>query len=98
MTDHHSRLNAWHLDLAITADAINHTLAEIEEPEGLSATAYVLKNHLIELVESCPFPEMTMLATPPDQALDYDDLSDNFTDDFTGVPVELLSRTGGRDD
>lgn len=94
MSAYLSQLNAWHLDLAITADAINHTLADIDEPEGLSATAHVLKNHLIELVKSCPFPDLTvqaaMLASEPEQALDYDDLSD--------VPDELLCRTGGRHD
>lgn len=91
MSAYHAQLNAWHLDLAITADAISHTLTEIEEPEGLSATAYVLKNHLIELVKSCPFrdPSMPDLSMP-DPALDYDDLSD--------VPDELLCRTGGRHD
>lgn len=57
MSDHAERLNAWHLDLAITADAIDHVLAGIENPTGLSATAHVLKTRLIELVESCPFPE-----------------------------------------
>lgn len=57
MTDHAERLNAWHLDLAILADAIAHVMGGIEEPEGLSATAHVLKNRLLELVESCPFPE-----------------------------------------
>jgi len=57
MIDHAERLNTWHLDLAILADAIAHVMADIEEPNGLSATAHVLKNRLLEMVENCPFPE-----------------------------------------
>lgn len=57
MDDHADRLNTWHLDLAILADAIGYALQAVEEPQGLSATAYVLRNRLDALVESCPFPE-----------------------------------------
>lgn len=57
MTDQWEALNTWHLDLAILADALGHVLQGIEEPEGLSATAYVLRRRLDELVASCPFPE-----------------------------------------
>ena len=57
MNDHAERLNTWHLDLSILADAIEYVLTAIEDPQGLSATAYVLKNRLHELVESCPFPD-----------------------------------------
>ncbi len=57
MVDHADRLATWHLQLAILADAIGHVLQEVEEPEGLSATAYVLRTRLDELVASCPFPE-----------------------------------------
>jgi len=57
MSDHAERLNTWHLDLAITADALEHVLMAIEEPMGPSATAYILRLRLADLVESCPFPE-----------------------------------------
>lgn len=57
MSPHWEHLNAWHLDLAILADAIDHALGGIEDPPGLSATAHVLKTRLAELVESCPFPD-----------------------------------------
>jgi len=57
MIDHWEALNTWHLDLAIVSDAIGHLLTGIEEPEGLSATAYVLRTRLESLVESCPFPD-----------------------------------------
>lgn len=57
MTDHREDLNTWHLELAILSDAIGHVLGCIEEPEGLSATAHVLRTRLAQLVESCPFPE-----------------------------------------
>lgn len=57
MSNHAERLNTWHLDLAIVADAIDHVLTCIEEPMGLSAIAHVLKNRLVELVENCPFPD-----------------------------------------
>jgi hypothetical protein len=58
MSQHWEDLNTWHLELAILADAIEHVLAGIEEPFGLSATAHVLKNRLLDLVESCPFPKV----------------------------------------
>jgi hypothetical protein len=57
MTEHADHLNAWHLELAILADAIGYVLQGIEEPEGLSATAYVLRRRLDLLVQTCPFPE-----------------------------------------
>lgn len=57
MTADWERLNAWHLQLSILADAIEHVLREVEDPPGLSATADVLQKRLHDLVESCPFPE-----------------------------------------
>lgn len=57
MIGHWERLNTWHLQLSILADAIDHVLREVEDPPGLSATADVLKNRLVELVDSCPFPD-----------------------------------------
>lgn len=57
MTDPWDELNTWHLELAILADAIGHVLQAIEDPQGLSATAYVLRTRLADLVASCPFPE-----------------------------------------
>ncbi|KVW98055.1 hypothetical protein [Thiobacillus denitrificans] len=57
MSRHWERLNTWHTELAIVADAIEHVLTGIEEPQGLSATAHVLKNRLLALVEDCPFPD-----------------------------------------
>ncbi|MBN8764536.1 MAG: hypothetical protein BGP20_00895 [Thiobacillus sp. 63-78] len=57
MTDHADRLSTWHLELSIVADAIFHVLQDIEEPEGASAVAWVLRSRLADLVESCPFPE-----------------------------------------
>lgn len=57
MADHWQRLNTWHLQLSILADALDHVLREVEDPPGLSATADVLKKRLFELVDSCPFPD-----------------------------------------
>lgn len=57
MSDHWEDLNTWHLDLSITADALEHVLMSIEDPIGLSATAYILRRRLADLVESCPFPD-----------------------------------------
>jgi len=96
MSDHAERLNAWHLDLAILADAIAHVMTGIEEPNGLSATAHVLKNRLLDLVESCPFPGPVARITPAPDDLDLDDIDDGLPADLDGVPAELL--TGGRDD
>lgn len=95
MSDHAERLNSWHLELAILADAIGHTLQGIEEPEGLSATAYVLRTRLDELVESCPFPGQGRIR-PVAEDIDLSDIDDGLTADLDGVPAELL--TGGRDD
>jgi hypothetical protein len=70
MTDHCERLNAWHLELAILADAIDHVLCGIEEPAGVSATAHVLRNNLLDMVENCPFPASPGLpAQPPGAGL-----------------------------
>ena len=95
MNDHAERLNTWHLELAILADAIGHTLQGIEEPEGLSATAHVLKNRLLEMVENCPFPGQGHIR-PADPDFDLDDFDGSLPEDLAGVPAELL--TGGRDD
>jgi len=95
MSDHAERLNAWHLDLAILADAIEHVLTGIEEPQGLSATAHVLKNRLLELVENCPFPDLKIRPVV-DPDFDLDDFDGSLPADTVGVPAELL--TGGRDD
>ncbi len=57
MNAYNDRLNAWHLELSILADAIEHVLFRMDASDGLSATAYVLKNHLRDLVETCPFPD-----------------------------------------
>jgi hypothetical protein len=54
--NHSERLNAWHLELAILADAIDHVLTGIDGPSGLGATAYVLRHNLLCMVERCPFP------------------------------------------
>ena len=73
MSSHLERLNAWHLDLAITADALEHVLMAIEEPVGLSATAYILRLRLADLVESCPFSASTPAASMPEQDFDPSD-------------------------
>lgn len=93
---HADRLNTWHLELSILADAIGHVLQGIEEPEGLSATAYVLRSRLADLVASCPFPESAPARIVPAPDLDPDDIDDGLAADLDGVPAELL--TGGRDD
>jgi hypothetical protein len=95
MSHHAERLNTWHLELAILADAIGYALQGIEEPEGLSATAHVLRCRLGELVESCPFPGQGRIR-PADEDLDLSDIDDGLPADFDGVPAELM--TGGRDD
>lgn len=96
MNDHAERLNTWHLELAIVADAIEHVLTDIDGLHGLSAMAYVLKERLQELVENCPFPEAGQTRIMPVSDLDPDDFDSSLSDDFDGVPAELL--TGGRDD
>ena len=95
MIDHWHDLNTWHLELAILADAIGHALQGIEEPEGLSATAYVLRTRLDALVEACPFPGQGHIR-PADDDIDLDDFDGSLPTDAEGVPAELL--TGGRDD
>ncbi len=97
MNGHWERLNTWYLDLAIVADAIGHVLQDIEEPEGLSAVAHVLRQRLGELVESCPFPDSDFFKTAPPAAHDLDfDFDGSLPADADGVPAELL--TGGRHD
>ena len=102
MSEHAERLNTWHLELAILADAIGHTLQGIEEPEGLSATAYVLRTRLDQMVESCPFPGQgriccdSHMIRPVDPEFDLADFDGSLPVDAEGVPAELL--TGGRHD
>lgn len=96
MNDHADRLNTWHLQLAIVADAIEHVLTDVDASHGLSAMAYVLKERLQELVENCPFPEAAQARIMPAPDLDLDDIDDGLPADLDGVPAELL--TGDRDD
>lgn len=96
MTDHADRLNTWHLELSILADAIGHVLQGIEEPEGLSATAYVLRTRFAELVASCPFPGPVPSRITPAPDFDLGDFDECLPLDTDGMPAELL--TGGRDD
>lgn len=93
---HADRLNTWHLELAIVADAIGHVLTDIEDPEGLSAVAYVLRQRLADLVESCPFPGSIQSRIAPAPDFDLADFDGSLPADTEGVPAELL--TGGRDD
>lgn len=51
-----TRLDAWHLELGILADALDHVLTGIEGPDGVAATAHVLKARLRDLLETFPFP------------------------------------------
>ena len=96
MNDHWEALNTWHTQLAILAEAIGHVLQGIEEPDGLSATAYVLHNRLDELVEACPFPDSDWYRKQPSEDIDLSAIDDGLSPDLDGVPAELL--TGGRDD
>lgn len=90
MTDHWEALNTWHADLGILADAIGHVLTEIEDPVGLSATAYVLRTKLYELVESCPFPDRPLGRIAPVADFDPEDFDYALPVDTAGVPSELL--------
>lgn len=96
MSDLWDELNTWHLDLSITADALDHVLMAIEEPVGLSATAYILRRRLSDLVESFPFPDPFPYCVMPGEDICLADIDDGLTADLDGVPAELL--TGGRDD
>lgn len=52
-------LNAWHLELAITASALeNLTLSSELDILGspLANLVYILQHRFDDLVESCPFP------------------------------------------
>jgi hypothetical protein len=56
---HVESLNAWHLELAITASALkNLSLAsEVDNlGEPLADLVYILQQKLDALVDSCPFP------------------------------------------
>jgi hypothetical protein len=90
MNGHWEQLNAWHLQLSIVADAIEHLLLDLEEPEGLSATAHVVKLRLRDLVESCPFPESPKRMMPFVDA-DLIDFDGDLPVDVDGVPGELLA-------
>lgn len=92
MTDHADRLNTWHLELSIVADAIGHVLQGIEDPEGQSAVAFVLRQRLSQLVDACPFPGQGRIRPVDD--FDLADIDDGLMADLDGVPADLL--TGGQ--
>lgn len=50
-----SKLNEWHLELAIAVKALDKVLWEIDD-EAFGAIGHVLWHRLNELVEICPFP------------------------------------------
>lgn len=57
-----TRLDAWHLELGILADSLDYVLGGLDGPDGLQATAHVLKARLRELLEACPFPSTAEVA------------------------------------
>ncbi len=52
------KLNAWHLELSMTNDLIDHILDSVEGPEWASSATYVAQGKMKELIETCPFPDM----------------------------------------
>ena len=55
-SDYLSRLNAWHLQLAMLRDLVNHLLLEVDGPEWLTSSGCLASEFFSHLVETCPFP------------------------------------------
>ncbi len=55
-SEYHSKLNEWHLELAIAVSALERLLV-IQDDDDTGALGHVLKTRFRDLVESCPFPE-----------------------------------------
>ena len=54
-SDYLSKLDQWHMELAILAKAITFEVRQVEDDEQ-GAVFHVLGDRLSHLVESCPFP------------------------------------------
>ena len=92
MTDHAEALICWHTQLGIVADAIESVLTDLscEEEPGKASIAYVLRERLVHLVESCPFPDSAPVRIRPADDLDLSDIDDGLAADLDGVPADLL--------
>jgi hypothetical protein len=64
--NYRTRLDAWHLELGILADSLDYVLGGLDGPDGLAATAHVLKARLRDLLDTCPFPEVAEFVSDPD--------------------------------
>jgi hypothetical protein len=53
--DYLTKLDEWHMELAILAKALSHEFGQVED-EDQGAVFHVLGGQLSHLVESCPFP------------------------------------------
>jgi hypothetical protein len=97
MNAYAQRLNAWHLELSILADAIGYLLTNLDgESDGVCATAHVLGSRLAAAVESCPFPH-DAAQVPDDLDFDPDDLADNLPGHVRDL-IDLPHSKGARHD
>lgn len=60
--DYHSHpyvchLNAWHLELAMLRDLIDHILREVDGPDWVGSASHIALERFSHLVETCPFPQ-----------------------------------------
>jgi hypothetical protein len=55
-SEYHSKLNEWHLELAIAVSALERLLV-LQDDDDTGSLGHVLKTRFHQLVESCPFPE-----------------------------------------
>lgn len=55
-SEYHSKLNEWHLELAIAVSALERLLV-LQDDDDTGALGHVLRTRFRDLVESCPFPE-----------------------------------------
>lgn len=50
------QLDAWHLELAIVRNVVDHILAELDGPDWMTSAAHVARDRFAHLIETFPFP------------------------------------------
>lgn len=55
------QLNAWHLELVMLRDLVDHILTEVEGPDWMTSSAHIAQDRFSYLVESFPFPDQSHL-------------------------------------
>lgn len=50
------QLDAWHLELAILRNVVDHILVELDGPDWMTSAAHIARDRFSHLIETFPFP------------------------------------------